>query len=165
MPDISTIVPGSRRTRKLLGTTVAEPLPFGSGQAGVSQYPNPGRPGIVHAPTGDVIITNVCAALLPPTPDILRRVFRIQLFTIIWMTAEAAISLGAAWVAHSPALLAFGGDSAIELISAVVVLWRFRSRSVPSQPEEWAFRIAGSLLFALAGYVVVASSLVLRGYR
>jgi hypothetical protein len=32
---------------------------------------------------------------------------------------EAAVSLFAAWRARSPALLAFGGDSAIELFSAV----------------------------------------------
>jgi hypothetical protein len=43
------------------------------------------------------------------------------------MSVEAAVSLFAAWRARSPALLAFGGDSAIELFSAVVVLWRFRA--------------------------------------
>jgi len=36
------------------------------------------------------------------------------------MSAEAAISLWAARRAKSPALLAFGGDSAIELAAAVV---------------------------------------------
>ncbi len=105
------------------------------------------------------------AEVFPPTPDILRRVLRIQIFTIIWMTVEAAISLGAAWVAHSPALLAFGGDSGIELLSAGVVFWRFRSQVVQAQTERWAFRIAGSLLFALAAYVVMASALALGGHR
>ena len=42
---------------------------------------------------------------------------------------EAAVSLAAAWMARSPALLAFGCDSAIELLSAIVVLWRFRHMS------------------------------------
>lgn len=41
------------------------------------------------------------------------------------MTVEAAVSLFAAWRAR--ALLAFGGDSAFELLSAVVVLWQFRA--------------------------------------
>lgn len=77
---------------------------------------------------------------------------------------EAAVSLGAAWKSRSPALLAFGGDSAIELLSAAVVYWRFRSKSDPSRTEERAARIAGSLLFALAASVVLASGLALLGY-
>lgn len=60
------------------------------------------------------------------TPKIGRRVVRIQVFTLFWMSVEAVVSLGAAWFARSPALLGFGGDSAVELLSAVVVLWRFR---------------------------------------
>jgi hypothetical protein len=32
-----------------------------------------------------------------------------------WISAEAVVSLAAAWAAHSPALLTFGGDSAVEL--------------------------------------------------
>ena len=57
----------------------------------------------------------------------LRRIHRIQTITIAWMSVEAVVALTAAWRAHSPALAAFGGDSAIELLSAGVVLWRFRS--------------------------------------
>jgi hypothetical protein len=43
------------------------------------------------------------------------------------MSVEACLSLSAAWRARSPALAAFGGDSAVELFSVVVVLWRFRT--------------------------------------
>jgi hypothetical protein len=46
----------------------------------------------------------------------------IQLFTIFWMFVELMVSGISAWRAHSPALLAFGGDSGIELLSASVVL-------------------------------------------
>ncbi len=101
----------------------------------------------------------------PPLSDGARRILRLQVFTIISMTVEAAVSLAAAWTAHSPALLAFGGDSAIELLSAAVVFWRFRSKSNPSRTEERAARIAGGLLFALAAYVVLVSVLSLLGYR
>ena len=66
------------------------------------------------------------------------------------MSVEAVVSLSAAWMAHSPALLAFGGDSAIELVSAVVVYWRFRSKRSDERAEKLAARITGSLLFALA---------------
>ena|ERR1035441_2340956 len=62
-----------------------------------------------------------------PAVETLRRIQRIQAITIVWMSIEAAVSLSAGWIARSPALLAFGGDSAIELLSAVVVLWRFRA--------------------------------------
>ena len=89
----------------------------------------------------------------------------MQAITIAWMSVEAVISLLAAWRAKSPALLAFGGDSAIELVSAVVVLWRFRANAASEQLERQTARIAGGLLFALAAYVIVASVMALRGFR
>ena len=79
------------------------------------------------------------------------------------MVAEAALSLWAAWRARSPALAAFGGDSAIELLSAAVVLWHFRSHQ-SEHAERRAARIAAILLFALAAYVVLASAASLLGY-
>jgi divalent metal cation (Fe/Co/Zn/Cd) transporter len=79
------------------------------------------------------------------------------------MTFEAASSLWAAWRARSPALLAFGGDSAIELLSAAVVLWRFR-RTASEHTERTAARTAGALLILLAIYVILASALSLGGY-
>jgi divalent metal cation (Fe/Co/Zn/Cd) transporter len=106
----------------------------------------------------------VSSILQNPTLDAVRRIQRIQVITIIWMSVEAAVSLSAAWIACSPALLAFGGDSAIELLSAVVVLWRFRAHSVQEHAERSASRIAGALLFVLAAYVVGASTLTLLGY-
>lgn len=82
-----------------------------------------------------------------------RRVQFIQLFTIVWMALEAAASLLAAWFARSPALLAFGGDSLIELLSACVVLWRFTVPAASEQAEQRAARITGTLLLLLAAYV------------
>ena len=99
-----------------------------------------------------------------PARDTIRRVRRIQTITIVWMTLEAAVSLVAAWMARSPVLLAFGGDSAIELFSAVVVLWRFRASADQEQSEKHAARIAAVLLFILAAYVTVVSTLTLLGY-
>jgi divalent metal cation (Fe/Co/Zn/Cd) transporter len=99
-----------------------------------------------------------------PKQDTFRRIQRIQTLTIVWMTVEAAVSLAAAWMARSPALLAFGGDSAIELLSAIVVLWRFRAHADQEQSEKRAARIAAVLLFILAAYVAVASALTLLGY-
>ncbi len=79
------------------------------------------------------------------------------------MSVEAALSLWAAWIARSPALAAFGGDSTVELLSAVVVLWRFRTHR-SEHTEQRAARITGVLLFALAAYVILASATSLLGY-
>jgi divalent metal cation (Fe/Co/Zn/Cd) transporter len=94
-------------------------------------------------------------------PEVLQRVIWIQRLTLVWMSAEALVSLGAAWTARSPALLAFGGDSAVELLSAAIVLRRFISPSNRELPEERASRIAGGLLFVLAAFVVATSALTL----
>jgi divalent metal cation (Fe/Co/Zn/Cd) transporter len=97
-------------------------------------------------------------------PDAIRRIQRVQTVTIAWMSVEAAVSLFAAWRARSPALLAFGGDSAIELFSAIVVLWRFRASDAHEDLEKRAARVAGALLFALAAYIAVTSVTSLLGY-
>jgi divalent metal cation (Fe/Co/Zn/Cd) transporter len=101
------------------------------------------------------------AATTSPLSDVSRKVLQLQVITLIWMSAEAAVSLVTASISHSPALLAFGGDSFIELLSAAVVFWRFRF----TLAEARAARIAGSLLFALAGFVVLTSILNFIGYR
>jgi divalent metal cation (Fe/Co/Zn/Cd) transporter len=110
------------------------------------------------------IIPSMASIPQIPTQDTIDRIQRIQAITIVWMSVEAAVSLSAAWVARSPALFAFGGDSAIELLSAAVVLWRFRAHAVQERAEKRASRIAGILLFVLAAYVVAASTLTLLGY-
>ena len=97
-------------------------------------------------------------------PEAIRRIQRVQALTVAWMSVEAAISLFAAWRASSPALLAFGGDSAIELFSAVVVLWRFRASDAHEDAERRAARVAGALLFVLAAYVAITSVASLLGY-
>lgn len=98
------------------------------------------------------------------TPDTIRRIQRVQTVTIAWMSVEAVVSLLAAWRARSPALLAFGGDSTIELFSAIVVLWRFRASAAHEEVERRAARVAGALLFTLAAYVAIISVATLLGY-
>jgi divalent metal cation (Fe/Co/Zn/Cd) transporter len=100
---------------------------------------------------------------IAPT-DAIRRIQRVQTVTIAWMSVEALVSLFAAWRARSPALLAFGGDSAIELFSAIVVLWRFRAGAEHEHAERQAARVAGALLFALAAFVAITSLASLLGY-
>jgi divalent metal cation (Fe/Co/Zn/Cd) transporter len=99
--------------------------------------------------------------ITPSVTGVRRRIIRLQVITLVWMSIEAAVSLGTAWHAHSPALFAFGGDSLIELLSAAVVLWRFRLRF----DEARAAKMAGALLLVLAGFVVLTSLFNLIGYR
>ena len=105
------------------------------------------------------------ASVLQIAPqNAVRRIQRVQTITIAWMSVEAAVSLLAAWRARSPALLAFGGDSAVELLSAGVVLWRFRTGAAHGDAERRAARLAGTLLFALAAFVAASSVTSLLGY-
>jgi divalent metal cation (Fe/Co/Zn/Cd) transporter len=110
-----------------------------------------------------------CNSRGPSAPETLvqttsNRVVQIQVLTLLWMTVEAAVSLSAAWSARSPALLGFGGDSAIELLSAAVVLQHFYLTNRRAHSEERTAKIAGALLFLLAGCVVLASALALLGH-
>jgi divalent metal cation (Fe/Co/Zn/Cd) transporter len=98
------------------------------------------------------------------TPEVLQRVIWIQSLTLIWMSVEAVVSLGASWIARSPALLAFGGDSGVELLSAAVVFWHFYAPSQRQHAEQRAGRIAGGLLFVLAAFVLATSVLTLLGH-
>jgi divalent metal cation (Fe/Co/Zn/Cd) transporter len=107
----------------------------------------------------------VSIAAASPAPELLRRAARLQMLTIVWMSVEAIVASTAAWTARSPALLGFSGDSAIELFSAIIVLWRFRAKSDLAAAEQLAARVAGGLLFVVAAFVVVSSGLSLLGYR
>jgi divalent metal cation (Fe/Co/Zn/Cd) transporter len=104
------------------------------------------------------------AATKSPLSDVSRKVLRLQVITIIWMSVEAGVSLGAAWTARSPALIGFGGDSVVELLSAAVVFRRFYKPSQREHVEERAGRIAGGLLFVLAAFVITTSVLTLLGH-
>ena len=66
---------------------------------------------------------------------------------------------------EAPLSLDSGGDSSIELFSAIIVLWRFRSKSDSADAQKLAARVAGGLLFVVAAFVIVSSGLSLLGYR
>lgn len=96
---------------------------------------------------------DTCAA-----PAVLpRQVAWLQWITLVWMALECGASLFAAARAHSVALLAFGSDSLVELLSAAVVLLQFLPR-FPLKKTH-AERAAAMLLFALAAVVVAIAAL------
>ena len=95
-----------------------------------------------------------------PTPDPLRRrLIVLQSVTLAWMLAECGIALWAAARAHSPALLGFGFDSFVELLSAILVVLTL----APRLDRRAINRAAGLLLFALAAVVALTSVVALAG--
>lgn len=91
--------------------------------------------------------------------DAVHKVVWLQGITLVWMVAECSVSLYGAASAHSSALLAFGADSFVELLSATVVLLAI----APSFPltKDRAARLAGILLFVLAAVVALVTLLSL----
>ncbi|HZC05093.1 MAG TPA: cation transporter [Ktedonobacterales bacterium] len=61
---------------------------------------------------------------------------RVEVFTVIWMTLEAAIALGAGLAAGSILLVAFGADSVIELVSGGILLWRLSAQARGGDTER-----------------------------
>jgi divalent metal cation (Fe/Co/Zn/Cd) transporter len=81
----------------------------------------------------------------------------LQVVTLLWMLIECGASLYAAATAHSPALLAFGSDSFVEVLSAAVVL--LQAKSPGSISRRTAGRLTAALLFVLAAIVVCTALL------
>ena len=100
------------------------------------------------------------AVLVGNTSAALRRGVRLEVFTVVWMFAEAALAIGAGIAARSVLLTGFGFDSVIELLSGVTLLWRLSSESrglsAPNQEsvERRATRISAVLLVLLCAYLV-----------
>ena len=91
----------------------------------------------------------------PTTAGTITQVALLQILTIGWMMIECSAALSAALRSHSAALLAFGSDSLVELLSAVIVLLQFSS--VVKLNQKRAARLSGILLFVLAGVVTFTS--------
>ena len=113
-------------------------------------------------------MTESCASpQLNPTPQadrqsLIREAFRLEWFTIGWMTVEAIVAIAAGMIAGSLVLLAFGLDSVIELASAGVLMWRLsvelrHGQVFSERAERLASRIGGALLFLLAAYITATA--------
>jgi len=89
-----------------------------------------------------------------------RRVRWIVSATISYNVVEAIVAITAGSLASSGALIAFGLDSTIEVLSAAAVAWQFTRRD----PERWekpTLRVIAVAFFALAAYVIATSLLAL----
>lgn len=95
------------------------------------------------------------AAALPATVRraVLSR--RIRLFVAITITynlIEAVVALSAGTAASSSALIGFGLDSCVEVLSAAAVAWQFSARD-PETREKTALRLIAVSFFGLAAFV------------
>jgi divalent metal cation (Fe/Co/Zn/Cd) transporter len=101
----------------------------------------------------------------PVRVGILRRRIRwIVAFTITYNVIEGIIALIAGGVASSAALIGFGLDSFVEVLSAAAIAWQFAAPD-PETREKPALRIIAVSFFALAAYVTVDAVLSLTGLR
>jgi len=92
-----------------------------------------------------------------PSSDALRdTAVKLAWFTVAWNFLEAIVALTEGAARDSSALIGFGLDSAIEVSSALIVLWQFRA-PIPADRERQALRMIAVSFFALAGWVVASS--------
>ena len=100
----------------------------------------------------------------------MRRGLWLSSLTVAWNVVEAVITIAAGVIANSIALISFGIDSSIEIISALVVSWRLwrEYRGGLSEDanlvERRAARITGGLLLLLAFYITVDAGRRLLGF-
>lgn len=102
-------------------------------------------------------------ALTDARRGVLRRRIRwIVSITIGYNLIEAVVAITAGSAASSAALVGFGLDSTIEVLSAVAVAWQF-TRKDPERWEKGTLRVIAVAFFTLAAYVTVSSLLALVG--
>jgi divalent metal cation (Fe/Co/Zn/Cd) transporter len=102
---------------------------------------------------------------------LLWRGVRLAWATVGWNLIEGIVAVSAGALASSVALVGFGVGSFVETASGAVVGWRLRAEMIDRSDRERAealesraARIAGTLLLALAAYIVVDAGRRLLGY-
>lgn len=88
-----------------------------------------------------------------------RRGLRLEYFTISWNVIEAVVAITAGVIVGSVALVGFGVDSGIEVISAAGLTWRLlkagpdADADEESEAERKALYVVAFTFFALAAYI------------
>lgn len=110
-------------------------------------------------------MTGVTAAVVTDRRRVLQRRIRwIVAATITHNVIEAVIAIAAGSVASSTALIGFGLDSVVEVLSAAAVAWQFAGPD-PEARERVTLKVIAVSFFALALYVTVDAALTLTGVR
>jgi divalent metal cation (Fe/Co/Zn/Cd) transporter len=98
-----------------------------------------------------------------------RRALWLEYFTVGWNVIEAVVAIGAGIIAGSVALVGFGVDSGVEVISAVGLLWRLRTAgpeatvAEESAAERRALYVVAATFFVLAAYIIFEAGSALLG--
>ena len=113
----------------------------------------------------DLLVTTPARSAPPMTraryEQLARKIKLLSWLSLVWMTIEGAVALGAGSVAGSIALVGFGLDSVIEGVASVVIIWRFTgSRTFSKAAEQRSQTLVAWQFFLLAPYVAFES---LRG--
>jgi divalent metal cation (Fe/Co/Zn/Cd) transporter len=104
------------------------------------------------------------AELTAPRRTVLQRRARLLAWaTIGYNTVEGVIAVLAGLAAGSVALVSFGLDSAVEVLSAVAVSWQFAGGVDPEVRERRTLRFIAVSFFALAAYVAADAARALLG--
>ncbi|MAT17880.1 MAG: cobalt transporter [Leifsonia sp.] len=110
-----------------------------------------------------VLRVSTAAAVTDARRAVLQRRIRLIVgFTIGYNAIEAVIAISAGTAASSAALIGFGLDSVIEVLSAAAVAWQF-TRKDPERWEKPTLRVIAVSFFLLAAYVTVSAVLSLAG--
>jgi divalent metal cation (Fe/Co/Zn/Cd) transporter len=91
-----------------------------------------------------------------------RRIRIIVAITIGYNVVEAIVAIASGAAASSIALIGFGLDSVIEVLSAAAVAWQF-TRKEPERYEKPVLRVIAVSFFLLAAWVTVNAGLSLAG--
>ena len=100
-------------------------------------------------------------------PQLIRRGKLLEYLTVAYNSLEGIIAIGAGLLAGSIALIGFGFDSVIEVISGITLLWRLHADVDEHRRElveNRALRIVGASFLLLAAYVLfdAVKAIVLR---
>ena len=111
------------------------------------------------------------AASLERRRELHRRALWLEYFTVGWNVIEGVVAIGAGIIAGSVALIGFGVDSSIEVISALGLLWRLRKAgpeatvAEESGAERRALYVVASTFFLLAIYITYEAVTSLIGHE
>lgn len=92
----------------------------------------------------------------PEVAHLRRRAATLAWFTVAYNTAEGLVAVAAGLAAGSLALVSFGLDSGIEVLSALAIAWQFAGGGTrAAERERRTMRLIAAAFAALALYVTV----------
>lgn len=102
---------------------------------------------------------------------LVRRALRLEQLSVAWMVVEGGTSITAGLLAQSVALIGFGLDSVLELVSAIALYRRLNvelrggDAEAAKRSERKALWVVGVTLLLLCAYIAIDSAVALFGRR